>query len=274
MPDRTAAPDTTTELAGYGELPDGFLYKDIAHRVFWIGDGPPVLVMHELPGLTPAALRFGRRLASRGFRVYLPLLFGEPAQDDWQANHKALCVSREFANLQAGVSAPVVNWLRALAANLSARHGNAKVGAIGMCLTGAFVIPLVLEPSVVAPVAAQPGAPFSKVFRLAGVGRGPWMSQLNVSDADVREAAVRVERDDLVILAGRFARDRICPAERLDRLEAAFPGRVIRRELPGGSWLEPPHATLTTEYERANDDPAGPTRVWFEEVVAFLTQRL
>ena len=74
--------------------------------------------------------------------------------------------------MQVGVSAPIVDWLRALASDLSARHEHANVGAIGMCLTGAFVIPLVLERCVTAPVAAQPGVPFSGVFRAVGLGRG------------------------------------------------------------------------------------------------------
>ena len=61
----------------------------------------------ELLGLTPATLRFGRRLSQRGFRVYLPLLFGDPGQDDWRSNYRALCISREFANPQAGQSGPM-----------------------------------------------------------------------------------------------------------------------------------------------------------------------
>jgi dienelactone hydrolase len=259
-------------LEGFTEIP--FSHEGLAHRVFWIGEGPPVLVMHELPGLSPAALRFGRRLSSRGFRVYLPLLFGEPGQDDWRASHRELCVSREFANLSAGVSAPIVNWLRALAADLSARHQGSRVGAIGMCLTGAFAIPLILEPRVTAPVAAQPGTPFSAAFRAIGIGRGPWMSQLNISDQDLQAAAVRAERDNVTLLAARFEKDRICPAERLDRLQAVFGARLKRRELPGGSFFQPPHATLTSEYERAPDRPDEPTRQWFEEVVAFLKANL
>ncbi len=260
------------DLTGFAEF--AFAHEGIRHRVFFLGDGPPVLVTHELPGLSPAALRFGRRLAAAGFRVYLPLLFGEPAQDDWRGSLRHLCISREFANLAAGVSAPIVDWLRALATDVSARHGGAPVGAIGMCLTGAFVIPLILEPCVVAPVAAQPGSPFSQSFRAVGIGRGPWMRQLNISDHDLDAAAGRASADGVSLMAVRFEKDRICPAERLDRLEGAFGSRMLRRELPGGSIFRPPHATLTSEYERAPDRPTEPTRVLFAEVVEFLSARL
>lgn len=266
--------ELSPHLAGFQELQPPFTHADLMHRVFSTGDGPPVVVMHELPGLTPAALRFGRRLADRGFRVYLPLLFGEPGQDDWRASYRMLCISREFANLQAGVSAPIVNWLRALATDLSGRHNHAKVGAIGMCLTGAFVIPLILEPCVTAPVAAQPGAPFSALFRAIGLGRGAWMTQLNVSDEDVEKAVARARNDHVVLLAGRFEKDRICPAQRLDRLQTQFGDRLLRRELPGGSVFNPPHATLTVGYEEAPDNPEEPTHKWFEEVVGFLRSRL
>jgi dienelactone hydrolase len=263
-------------LRGFGAFL--FAHQDISHTVHVTGKGPPVLVMHELPGLTPAALGLGRRLAAEGFTAYLPLLFGHVGQNDAIASYRQLCVSREFARLQAGVSAPIVDWLRGLAGEMSTRHDGSNVGAIGMCLTGAFVIPLILERCVTAPVAAQPGTPFSAAFRVFGLGRGDWMSQLNVSDTDLDAAAARARAENLSVLATRFDSDRICPAERLDRLERAFGAQLIRRELPGGSaWrslTSPPHATLTEEYDRARDRPGEPTRALFAEVVQFLRTRL
>ncbi|MEZ5288221.1 MAG: dienelactone hydrolase family protein [Vicinamibacterales bacterium] len=246
----------------------------ISHLVYHRGDGPAVLILHELPGLSPAALRFGRRLADRGFHCYLPLLFGEPGQHQSMASYRRLCISREFARLQSGVSAPIVDWLRRLAADISSRHGGASIGAIGMCLTGAFAIPLVLERCVTAPVVAQPGIPFSFTFSAVGMGRGAWMSQLNIADADLEEAAVRARTDGITLMATRFRRDRVCPAARIDRVAQAFGDHMVRRELDGGSALRPPHATLTEEYERAPDAPTHPTRVLFEELVAFLHARL
>jgi dienelactone hydrolase len=255
-----------------------FTREDISHEVHVTGTGPPVLIMHELPGLTPSALGLGRRLAKAGFTTYLPLLFGEAGMSEVTGSYRQLCVSREFARLEAGVSAPIVDWLRGLAGELSTRHGGSNVGAIGMCLTGAFVIPLILEPCVTAPVAAQPGVPFSVSFRAIGIGRGEWMTQINVSDADLDAAAARARAENLSLLATRFESDRICPAERLDRLQQAFGERLLRRELPGGStWRQlaaPRHATLTEEYDRAPDRPDEPTRVLFAEVVSFLRERL
>jgi hypothetical protein len=99
------------------------------------------------------------------------------------------------------------------------------------------------------------------------------MTKLNVSDDDVIAAAARAQRDK-GRRWGRFDKDRICPRERLDRLQTVFGDRLIRRELPGGSSFNPPHATLTTGYEDAPDNPEEPTHQWFEEVVTFLKNRL
>lgn len=44
-------------------------------------------------------------------------------------------------------------------------------------------------------------------------------------------------------------------------------------DLAGFQELQPLF-TLTTVYEKAPDDPNEPTRKWFEEVVAFLRERL
>src|SRR5262245_34126968 len=206
---------------------DGFTsYKwshgDISHDVYVIGDGRPVLVIHELPGMTTATTDFSRRLAGERFRVYLPHMFGKLLQSASLGNTLRLCISREFAGLAAGKSAPITNWLRALAQDISARNHNGRVGAIGMCLTGAFVIPLVIDPWVPAPVAAQPAVPFSIIYLKTGLGHGRWASQLNVSDADLAAAGRRLKADNLQLLALRFEEDRFCPRARFDRLRQAF----------------------------------------------------
>lgn len=41
------------------------------------GTGPGVMLMHELPGMTPSCIELAKRLAEvEGFRIYLPLLYG------------------------------------------------------------------------------------------------------------------------------------------------------------------------------------------------------
>jgi dienelactone hydrolase len=260
-----------------------FSYASIAKTVYWKAPegssivGKPVLVMHELPGLTEFATRFAQRLVDAGFTVYLPLLFGEPLKRDVWGYSRQLCISQEFARLQAGVSAPITNWLQALARDLSSRHQGARVGAIGMCLTGGFVIPLILEPVVTAPVASQPSVPYSVIYWLTGLGRGPWMRQLNISDADLSAAAQRAQAESLTLLAFRFKDDRICTAGKLERLGEAFGDRLeaYQFDTPKGFRLMPPHAVLTEEYDKAEHaGPTHPTRLATARVIAFLHARL
>jgi dienelactone hydrolase len=248
-------------------------HGNISHDVYVIGDGPPVLVMHELPGMTTATADFARRLAREGFRVYLPHFFGKPLQSATLGNSLRLCISREFGRLAAGKSAPITDWLRALARDMSARHGNGRVGAIGMCLTGAFVIPLVIDPWVAAPVAAQPAVPFSMIYVNTGLGHGRWAGQLNVSDEHLAAASRRLKADNMRLLALRFEEDRMCPRARFDRLREAFGDNLEIEELGGEQRRR--HATLTVEYDNArNAGDDNPVHQVFRRVVEFLRARL
>ncbi len=268
-----------------GDPLDGFTHFDhehegITHRVYQIGDPsrPPVLVMHELPGFAEPAVDFARRLSAAGFHVSLPHLFGDLMKRAPLRYHRQLCVSREFANLAAGVSAPITVWLRSLTKRLSTDHGGARVGAIGMCLTGAFVIPLVLDPWVTAPVASQPAVPFSWAYALTGLGRGAWASQLNVADGELTDAAARLQRDGLTLLALRFRDDRISVPEKIERLRSSCGDRLESHEYASPWWrrfASPPHAVLTEEHMRAKDaDASHPTRQAFARLVTFLNQHL
>jgi len=56
-----------------------FSHGGITHSVFCLHDGtdkPPVLLLHELTGLSPGTLAYAEEL-SKDFTVYVPLLFGE-----------------------------------------------------------------------------------------------------------------------------------------------------------------------------------------------------
>jgi len=48
----------------------------IKHNVYRTGAGPAVIVIHEMPGITPLVAAFGRKIAERGMTAVLPDLFG------------------------------------------------------------------------------------------------------------------------------------------------------------------------------------------------------
>src|SRR5262245_62585875 len=48
----------------------------VAKRVYVAGSGPAVIVMTEMPGISPQVARFARWVRDAGFTVYMPSLFG------------------------------------------------------------------------------------------------------------------------------------------------------------------------------------------------------
>jgi dienelactone hydrolase len=244
------------ELDGFGAF--SFEAQQITHRVYHTGSAsdPALLVLPEIAGFSPGLIGFAQRLVAARFQVYVPWLFGRFGKRAPVRNAIRLCVSREFANLRAGVSAPVTLWLRALAAHVSERNGHRRIGAIGMCLTGAFAIPLVIDPKVAAAVAAQPSVPLSLSHLAFGI-RGKGISALNVSNEDIAQARERLATGDAHLLALRCRADRICPPEKLQRMRAEFAlGLEVREYGSAGDRNvlgERPHATFTKEYRLASN---------------------
>jgi len=266
-------------LEGYEQF--SFAAKNTRHCVYYRGEqyNPPILLLQELPGLSPGLLSFAERLCDDGFRVYLPWLFGPVGARAPVKNALRLCISREFSYLRAGVSAPVTEWLRALASQISSIHRGSDVGAIGMCITGAFAIPLILNPHVKAAVAAQPSVPCFPLFAAMGIGRGDWMKALNVSAEDIDAARSRLNRGEAKMLSVRYRADRICPKEKLQRLRDEFPtGLEIREygESDARNGLgHRPHATYTKEYRIApKEDASHSSRQAYADLIEFLKKNL
>jgi len=136
----------------------------VTHPTYRKGTGPGVVLIHEMPGLTPSVIGFGEEVVAAGFTVVMPSLFGTPEAPMSAGNVlKVLpraCVSREFTTMALGETSPVAVWLRSLARSLHEELGGPGVGALGMCFTGGFALAMMVDTSVAAPVLAQPSLPF------------------------------------------------------------------------------------------------------------------
>src|ERR1700761_3880369 len=90
----------------------------VTKAVHVAGTGPAVVVLPEMPGISPHVARFARWVRDAGFTVYLPSLFGRdgavPSADEGAAVFRRACVSAEFRAFAGGGSSPVTTWLRAL----------------------------------------------------------------------------------------------------------------------------------------------------------------
>ncbi|MBK9658224.1 MAG: dienelactone hydrolase family protein [Rhodanobacteraceae bacterium] len=246
----------------------------VAKRVYVAGSGPGVIVMTEMPGISPQVARFSRWVRDAGFRVYMPSLFGRdgavPGAAEGVAVFQRACVSAEFRAFARDGSSPVTQWLRALARLAHAECGGPGVGAIGMCFTGNFALTMMLEPAMLAPVLSQPTLPLNDP---AG---------LEIAPAELAAVAERLDREDLNVLAYRFAGDRYCRAERFAAYREALGDRFVARVLPdaaANSTAPPffeqvvgcPHSVLTAHLIDAAGQPTLAAR---DEVLAFFKQRL
>jgi dienelactone hydrolase len=246
-------------MNGYTE----FLFEEGSWTkpVFTKGQGPGILLMHELPGMVEECVRLGDYIAAQGFTVFLPLLFGEAnvtfSRLRTLGYTAEICVRREILAFAADKDSPLTVWLRALAREVRVRCPEGKgIGVIGMCLTGGFVINLMLEDVVVAPVACQPSLPFTTF------GAPP--EALGIAPDTLRAAQRRSA--DVPLLCYRFEGDRISPKERFARLHREFGAAFEGHELPGKG-----HATLTVDFV---DRPDHPTHVARDRIIRFFQQRL
>ena len=258
---------------------DDFAARDITldgvtKKVFVAGQGPAVVVMAEMPGISPHVARFARWVRDAGFTVYMPSLFGRdgavPSADEGTEVFQRACVNAEFNALVGGRSSPVTIWLRALARHAHQECGGAGVGAIGMCFTGNFALTMMLEPSMLAPVLAQPSLPLKEP---AG---------LEIAPDEIRAVRERLDRQNLRALAYRFKGDKICRAERFAAYAAALGDRFIPRELPDSAAnadVSPffakrvpfPHSVVTQHLIDAEGHPTIAAR---DEILAFFATRL
>jgi len=248
---------------------------DGATKVVYVaGSGPAVIVVAEMPGISPQVARFARWVRDAGFTVYMPSLFGRdgavPTAEEGIAVFQRACVSAEFRALAGSASSPVTQWLRALARLAHAECGGRGVGAIGMCFTGNFALTMMLEPAMLAPVLAQPSLPLKEP---AG---------LEIAPEEIKAVRDRLEREDLTVLAYRFAGDKICRAERFAAYQAALGDHFVARTLPDTAantdvapffarYVAYPHSVVT---QHLIDQAGQPTLAARDEILAFFAHRL
>ena len=239
--------------------------------VYRRGAGPGVVIMHEVPGITPEVAYFARRVADDGFTAYLPHMFGTPGKPlsiPYIAGQMVrACISREFSVLARGASSPITDWLRALCRLAHAECGGPGVGAIGMCLTGNFALSLMVDESVMAPVLSQPSLPFGVT--------ASHRSALHLSDEDLAVVKRRVG-EGCGVLAMRFTADPLCPGDRFDTLRRELGAGFESIEIDSGRGnahgvKRIAHSVVTTDLV---DERGHPTREALDRVLALFRERL
>lgn len=260
-----------SDLGAYEK--DTFTHGGKQRAVYRRGSGPAVLVLAEMPGITPKVIEFADRVVDLGCTAVLPHLFGVPGAEMGAGTIvRAIapaCVSREFSAWATGKTSPVVEWCKALARHEHQRCGGPGVGVVGMCFTGNFALAMLPEPAVMAPVLSQPSLPlgFTKKAR-----RG-----LYLSDEDLGKVQARLaDEPDLCVLGLRFTDDPFVRPERFAHLREALGDQFVAVEIDsskGNPWGHPKaaHSVLT---EHLVDEPGQPTRDALEQVLDLFRTRL
>jgi dienelactone hydrolase len=250
---------------------DTFLAEGKEREVYRIGSGPAVIVIAEIPGITPLVAEFARKVSRLGLTAVLPVLFGSPGKPASVgyalSSMGPACVSREFTNLALDKTSPVTTWLRALAKSEFERCGGPGVGVVGMCFTGGFALAMMVDEFVVAPVLSQPSLPFP-------IGKAR-KAALGISNADLVKVKERVA-DGTCVLGLRFTGDPFCFPERFETLRQELGDGFIAVELdssPGNPYGHPKnaHSVLT---EHLQDTEGTPTRAALDQTLDFFRDRL
>jgi dienelactone hydrolase len=257
------------QLAGFTE--STFTHDGITRSVYAAGRGPAVIVIHEIPGLHPQVIAFGRRVVDAGYSVRMPSLFGTPGREVTPgytvATLAKACVAKEFAAFALDRTSPIIGWLRRLAAQAHDECGGPGVGALGMCFTGGFALGMMVDDAMLAPVLSQPSLPFPvTASRRRAVG---------VSDADLARVKERAAQG-ACLLGLRFTDDRAVPDARFDALRRELGDAFIAVEIDSSK--DNPHGIPRTAHsvltQHFVDEPGHPTRDALDRVLEFFRERL
>lgn len=249
-----------------------FTHAGTTRTLYRKGSGPAVVVISEIPGITPLVADFARRVADIGCTAVMPHLFGTPGKDPTAAYSAQTavhaCISREFMTWARGKTSPITDWCRALARAEHERCGGPGVGAVGMCLTGGFALAMTVDDAVVAPVLSQPSLPF-------GVTTAH-KRDLGISEVDLGIVKQRVADDDVCVLGLRFSGDKLAPEERFDRLAEELGDGFIGVTIDSSK--DNPHAIRSAAHsvltEDLVDEPGHPTRDALDQVLDHFRCRL
>jgi hypothetical protein len=139
-----------------------------------------------------------------------------------------------------------------------------------MCFTGNFALTMMLEPAMLAPVLSQPSLPLNDP---AG---------LEISASELVRVRERLEREQLTVMAYRFAGDRHCTGQRFAAYSRALGERFVGRVLPDSAAnqdpppffaevVASPHSVVTAHLI---DEAGQPTIAARDEIIAFFRARL
>ena len=236
------------------DAPQEIFDGEVSSPVFRSLEGElPIIVLHELPGMTPSFIEYCQHMVKEGFKVYMPLLFKDVGSEMSTGQTIRFCLDKEFRHLFSARaedgSRPISNWLLHLTKHVAQECPNQKIGMIGMCLTGGFALVGLADPSVAGVICCQPSYPF---FFNQSIG-------LTSSQREkVSDGAKRLPKP--CVKGFRYDKDWICRKSHFNAIENLLDDAFDKKTLPGRG-----HSTVTGSCLNK--------RV-FDEIVVFLNRQL
>lgn len=227
------------EIQGWQQF--SFSADGIEHPAYRKGSGPAVIVVHEIPGITPKVQQFAERVVEKGFTVVMPLLVGEvgrkPSGGYMASSMRKICISREFTTMAMQKTSPIISWLRALAKQIHGEVGGPGVGAVGMCFSGGFALGMMVDDIMIAPVLSQPSLPFAMGSKRS--------ADLNLSPSDEARIVERAQAG-CQVLGLRYTGDKLV-GSRFDTLHKLLGDSFIAVEF--ASTTKQDHSVLTEQIQ-------------------------
>ena len=265
-------------------IPQNFLVRksitlpeySVTHDVFVFANDsslskPPVLLLHELPGLNKSTIEYAASLQDQ-FTVYVPLLFGSYGQNSSRKGLQAYNFNGEWWKLyKPRGTRRITQWLRHLLGDIAHQHPEQNIGIIGMCLTGAMPLALLDNQQVNAVVIAQPSLPLLSWFKKG-------KRSLDLSDEEWETAKRQFKERSVYAYGVRFEKDTTARREKHLRLKEELncencKGAFIDAEIPETEYQkagldEDAHSTLIAEWKPNNPD--HPSSIRRKEIREFL----
>jgi len=251
-----------------------YSYNGIEHYVYAATsnskDKPPIILLHELPGLSKETLEYAQTLTP-DFSVYVPLLFGEMFVEDVPNGVSAYFFNSEWLFTE---SRPIYAWARELSKDIAAQHPGKKMGVIGMCLTGAMPLALLDNKQITSIVVSQPYLPFIAWFDST-------KASLDLSELEYCEAKQRIDSGEVQILGLRFQNDKMSEREKLKTLKTDFSKGYIDLEICTNEYADndipaDAHSVLISTWNNNpnRDDPENILNKRRQQVQQFFKFRL
>lgn len=197
---------------------------------------PPVILLHEMPGLGAETIDYAKTLAE-DFTVYVPLLMGELYRDSFGSGLWDYLWEKEWEpQPKLGGSTLITQWLRKFVAEIAQSRPQQNVGIIGNCLTGALPLALLDNPQVTRIVLAQPVLPMRTMLGFGGE------QDLAISDSEWELAKQRLNPNPMKYppissllpakaYGTRFALDTIAPIEKYEYLKRELGSGFLCRQI-------------------------------------------